>query len=80
MIKLWRRSIFIVLAAAAVFGCTNPESERARGGGPGADVGNHPAGPVQIHAGASMYYETPTHGQGIGRHADIGGTVPAGAR
>ena len=80
MINRWWRSIFIVLAAAAAFGCTNPESERTRGGGPGADVGNHPAGPVQIHAGADMYRGTPTHGQGIGRHADIGGADPARAR
>lgn len=80
MIKLWRHSISIALVAATVFGCTSPESERTRGEGRGADVGNHPAGPVQIHAGASMYYETPTHGQGIGRHADIGGAVPARAR
>ena len=80
MIKLWRRSISIAMMAATVFGCTSPESERTRGGGRGADVGNHPAGPVQIHAGASMYYETPTHGPGIGRHADIGGAVPARAR
>jgi hypothetical protein len=79
VIKLWRRSISIALAAA-LFGCTSPESERTRGGGLGADVGNHPAGPAQIHAGASMYYETPTHGPGIGRHADIGGAVPARAR
>ena len=79
MSKLWRRSISIALVAA-LLGCTNPESERTRGGGPGADVGNHPAGPVQIHAGAGMYYETPTHGPGIGRHADIGSAVPARAR
>jgi hypothetical protein len=44
------------------------------------DVGNHPAELVQIHAGASMYYKTPTDGRGIGRHGDIGGTVPARAR
>jgi hypothetical protein len=80
VITYWRCSIFIALVAAAVFGCTNPESERTRGEGPGADVGNHPAGPVQIHAGADMYHETPTHGQGIGRHADIGGAVPAQTR
>ena len=80
MIELPWRSISIVLAAAAAFGCTSPESERTRGGGRGADVGNHPTGPVQIHAGADMYYKTPTHGQGIGRHADIGGTVPTGGR
>ena len=80
MIKSWRRSISIALATAAIFGCSSPEAERTRGGGRGADVGNHPAGPVQIHAGASMYYETPTHGQGIGRHADIGDTVPTRGR
>jgi hypothetical protein len=80
MIGPWWRSITIVLAVAALFGCTNPESERTRGGGPGADVGNHPAGPVQIRAGDDMYYKTRTSGQGIGRHADIGGDVPAGAR
>ena len=80
MIKSWRRSISIALAAAALFGCTNPESERTRGGGPGADVGNHSPGAVQIHAGASMYYKTPTNGQVIGRHADIGGDVPSRGR
>jgi hypothetical protein len=80
VITLWRRAISIALAAAAIVGCTSPEAERSRGGGRGADVGNHPAGPVQIHAGASMYYETPTHGQGIGRHADIGGAPPARER
>jgi hypothetical protein len=80
VIKLPWRSISIVLAAAAAFGCTGPESERTRGGGPGADVGNHPAGPVQIHAGADMYRGTPTNGPGIGHHADIGGADPARAR
>jgi hypothetical protein len=79
--KLWRRrSISIALVAGVIVGCTSPEAERTRGGGRGADVGNHPAGPVQIHAGASPYYETPTQGQGIGRHADIGGAVPARVR
>jgi len=76
----WLRSLSIALAAAAIIGCANPEAERTRGGGRGADVGNHPARPVQIHDGASMYYETPTDGRGIGRHADIGGTVPTRGR
>ena len=81
MIKPWRSAISIVLtAAAAILGCTNPEAERTRGGGRGADVGNHPAGPVEIHAGDDIYYRTPIQGQGIGRHADIGGTVPARGR
>jgi hypothetical protein len=74
------RSLSIALTAAAIIGCANPEAERTRGGGRGADVGNHPAGPVQIHAGADIYNGTPTQGQGIGRHADIGGTVPGRAR
>jgi hypothetical protein len=76
----WRRAISIALAAAAIVGCTSPEAERTRGGARGADVGNHPAGPVQIHAGAELYYKTPTDGPGIGRHADIGGAVPTRAR
>jgi hypothetical protein len=75
-----RHAILMGLAVAAILGCTNPEAERSRGGGRGADVGNHPAGPVQIHAGDSVYYATPTHGPGIGRRADIGGTVPERAR
>ena len=75
-----RRAILIGLGVAAIVGCTSPESERTRGGGRGADGGNHPAGPVQILEGASMYYKTPTDGRGIGPHADIGGTVPGRGR
>lgn len=75
----WRGSL-VVLVAASVIGCTSPEAERTRGGGPGADVGNHPAGAVQIHAGADMYYGTRTDGAGIGRHALIGGAVSAEPR
>jgi hypothetical protein len=75
-----RRAILIGLGVAAIVGCTSPESERTRGGGRGADVGNHPPGAVEIHAGADTYYGTPTQGQGVGRHADIGGTVPTRGR
>jgi hypothetical protein len=78
--KPWLRSISIAVTAAAIIGCANPEAERTRGGGRGADVGNHPPGAVEIHAGADIYYGTPTQGQGIGRHADIGGTVPTRGR
>jgi hypothetical protein len=67
-------SIALVLAAVVALGCTSPESARTRGGGPGADVGNHPRGAVQIHAGDEMYYRTRTHGDGIGQRAFIGGT------
>jgi hypothetical protein len=81
VIRRGRRSLICGLAAMmAVFGCTSPEAERTRGGARGADVGNHPAGPVEIHAGAGIYKGTPTSGSGIGRHADIGGAVEAPAR
>jgi hypothetical protein len=38
--------------------CASPEASRARGGGPGADVGNWNR-PVEMHAGAEPYYKTP---------------------
>jgi len=47
-----------VLAVAIAACATSPEAARARGGGPGADPGNHGA-VVQLHAGAKMYYKTP---------------------
>ena len=79
VIKHWRRAIAALLVGA-VLGCTSPEATRTRGEGPGADVGNHPRGPVQLHAGARMYTGTPTAGKGIGTRAFIGGTEQAGQR
>jgi hypothetical protein len=38
--------------------CASPEAVRSGGGGPGADVGNH-GRPVELHAGAKPYYDTP---------------------
>jgi hypothetical protein len=67
-------SVLLLLAAGVAIGCTSPESTRTRAGGAGADVGNHPRGPVQIHAGDDIYYATRTHGAGIGQRAIIGGT------
>jgi hypothetical protein len=72
--------IALLLLAGAGLACTSPEATRTRGGGPGADVGNHPRGPVELHAGARMYTGTPTAGKGIGTHALIGGTEQAGQR
>ena len=74
MMRRPRSTIVVLLVAGVSLGCTSPESTRARGGGAGADVGNHPREAVQIHAGAEMYYGTRTHGDGIGQHAFIGGT------
>jgi hypothetical protein len=73
-----RRWIVVLILAGAVCACTSPEATRTRGGGPGADVGNHPAGPVELHAGARMYAGTPTAGRGIGERAFIEGTAQAG--
>ncbi|MGH7531434.1 MAG: hypothetical protein ACREMN_13710 [Gemmatimonadales bacterium] len=46
------------LALAGLAACASPEAARPRGGGPGADPGNHGA-VVQIHAGNEIYYKTP---------------------
>ena len=45
-------------AIAALAGCSSPESDRVRGGGPGADVGNR-GKPVVMHEGSSPYAGTP---------------------
>jgi hypothetical protein len=48
-----------VLAMTALFGaCASPEARRPRGGGPGADVKNW-GHPVEFHAGAQPYHNTP---------------------
>ncbi len=43
---------------AVVSACASPEAARTRGGGPGADPGNHGV-VVQLHAGAKIYHKTP---------------------
>jgi hypothetical protein len=47
-----------ILLAAVLAGCASPEAQRIRGGGPGADVGNH-GRVVVLHEGAVPYYKTP---------------------
>jgi hypothetical protein len=48
-----------LIAAGVVAACaTSPEAARARGGGPGADPGNH-GSIVQTHAGNKIFYKTP---------------------
>jgi len=46
------------LIAAGLASCASPEASRVRGGGPGADLGNHDA-VTALHQGAKMYYRTP---------------------
>jgi len=77
MIGRWRSTV-VLLVAAVAFGCTSPEATRTRGGGAGADVGNHPQGAVRLHAGNKIYYGTRTYGAGIGQRAVIGGVAEAG--
>ncbi len=79
MTRRWR-CVLLVFAAATAVACSSPEASRSRGGGPGADVGNHPRQAVQIHGGANIYYGTRTQGAGIGERAFIGGTVEAVGR
>jgi len=47
-------ALYVLVTAA----CASPEAARARGGGPGADPGNHGT-IVQLHAGAEIYHKTP---------------------
>jgi predicted small secreted protein len=54
------RFVTLMLAACAILlaACDSPEAVRTRGGGPGADVKNW-GHPVELHAGAEPYYDTP---------------------
>jgi hypothetical protein len=54
-----RLRIPLLLASlSSLAGCSSPEAGRARGGGAGADVKNWEQ-PVELHAGAEPYHETP---------------------
>jgi hypothetical protein len=57
-----KRLSLAALLLLALAGCS-PEATRARGGGPGADVGNHGAD-VQIHGPTNPFYGTPIRGAG----------------
>jgi len=48
----------ILLCLFVTAACASPEATRTRGGGAGADPGNHGT-IVQLHAGANMYAKTP---------------------
>lgn len=52
------RPEFVATCTLLLTACASPEAVRTRGGGPGADVGNR-GEPVEMHAGAEPYYETP---------------------
>jgi hypothetical protein len=71
------RRILAALGMVALLGCSSPEAARVRGDGRGADVGNR-RGEVELHAGSSIYYRTPTQRRGIGRTDVASGARPAG--
>ncbi|MCC7414344.1 MAG: hypothetical protein IT495_22205 [Gammaproteobacteria bacterium] len=49
----------VIATACCLLGCTSPEAERSRGGGPGADIGNR-GNPIVMHEGSQPYAGTPT--------------------
>ena len=51
-------TLTMLLALTALAACSNPEATRTRGGGPGADVGNHDK-VVEMHEGSRPFWETP---------------------
>jgi hypothetical protein len=52
-------SLFVSLAILFwLVACASPETERTRGGGPGADVGNR-GRVLRIHEGAEPFQKTP---------------------
>jgi hypothetical protein len=51
------RATFL-LTGLVLTACASPEAVRTRGGGPGGDVKNW-GRPVELHAGAEPYHDTP---------------------
>ena len=54
------RFALITLAALVFYlaACASPEATRTRGGGPGADVGNH-TNVLDMHEGSRPFWKTP---------------------
>ena len=69
-------SLLTALAAACAI---SPEAARARGGGLGADLGNHGA-PVQIHGTTNPAHDVPEVGKGVpAARAGSGGSAGTAA-
>lgn len=75
------RNALLTVAAllAIVVTACSPESERTRGGGSGADIGNW-GHPVRLHGDASpsqrIYYDVPDIGKGIQTSGSATGIYP----
>ena len=48
----------LLIAFAVLSACVSPETQRTRGGGPGADVGNRTK-VLEMHGGSLPYWQTP---------------------
>ena len=48
----------LIIITAVVAGCTSPEANRSRGGGPGGDLGNR-GSIVRMHEGSRPFERTP---------------------
>jgi hypothetical protein len=58
------RELFLAGAALlALTACGSPEARRARGGGPGADIGNH-GKQIEIHGTRNPFHKTPLRSPG----------------
>ena len=51
-------AVIFLVAMCVIVACASPETGRARGGGPGADIGNRTK-VVKMHEGADPFYKTP---------------------
>lgn len=61
------RRFLLLPALLLLLAACGPESDRTRGGGPGADIGNRPASSaaIQIHGKTNPAYKTPLTGRAI---------------
>lgn len=64
-----RHILALVLAAALLAAACSPESDRSRGGGKGADIGNRPdeSVSVEVHGTINPAFDVPAVGTNKGR-------------
>lgn len=58
-----RALLLALIALLALVACGSPEAGRARGGGPGADIGNR-GKVMEIHGALNPFYKTPLRSPG----------------
>jgi hypothetical protein len=58
-----RELVLALVALLTLAACGSPEARRARGGGPGADVGNR-GEQIQLHGVRDPFHKTPVRSPG----------------